>query len=202
MRYERIVKAISSTPWAITAPKLAQITDLVALRASGERLTDQEVQASLGAHAQDARGAQMVGSVAVAQFSPDGDWLAYRSNETGQNEVYVQPYPKTGQKHQISTDGGVSPMWSRDGRELFYKEAVGGDLMAVTIETEPTFSAGAPQMLFSTEGYMGSVSAANYDTHPDGERFLMLTGDSGSAPTQVILVENWFEEIKRLVPIP
>ncbi len=135
-------------------------------------------------------------------FSPDGQWLAYVSNESGQPEVYVQPYPGPGRKYPISTGGGRAPTWSGEGDELFYRDAA--RMMAVPIELEPEFRAGTPQVLF--EGQYFSVGPANGDAHydvaQDGQRFLMIkvgTMDESDAP-QLILVQNWFEELKRLVP--
>src|SRR5262249_13141857 len=83
---------------------------------------------------------------AAPQFSPDGHWLAYISNESGRYEVYVQAYPGPGGKHQVSADGGTEPMWNPKGGELFYRD--GDRLMAVEITTQPTFSAGTPRILF------------------------------------------------------
>jgi len=116
-------------------------------------------------------------------------------------EVYVQPYPGPGGKRQISADGGDEPVWARNGRELFYRS--GDRMMAVDISTQPTFSAGNPQVLF--EGQYPSVDSlwANYDVSPDGQRFLMLKEKEQpqAALTQVHVVLNWFEELKRRVPV-
>ena len=81
-----------------------------------------------------------------ARFSPDGRWLAYVSIESGRPEVYVQPYPGPGGKWQVSIDGGTEPVWSRNGRELFYRS--GNRMMAVETTMQPSFSAGKPRMLF------------------------------------------------------
>ena len=134
-------------------------------------------------------------------FSPDGRWIAYDSNETGQSEVYVRPYPGPGGRRQVSTDGGNLPRWSRDGRELFYRN---GDAMVVTqVETEPNLTVGDPEVLF-TGRYSRSVRVGRqYDVHPDGQRFLMLKEDEADEVTardELIVVLNWFEELKRLVP--
>ena len=135
---------------------------------------------------------------AGAQFSPDGRWIAYMSNESGRMEVYVQPYPNPGGKWQISTGGGVEPVWARSGRELFYRN--GDRMMVVDIGTEPAFSAGRPSVLF--EGQFLNLSwAANYDVAPDGQRFLMIQPiEREGATSQIHVVLNWFEELKRRVP--
>jgi Tol biopolymer transport system component/predicted Ser/Thr protein kinase len=135
------------------------------------------------------------------QFSPDGRWLAYVSDESGRQEIYVQPYPGPGGKWQISTDGGMEPVWNRNGRELFYRS--GDKMMAVEVDTRSGFSASNPRMLF--EGRYVSAfpnTFPNYDVSPDGERFLMLkpSEQSEAAPTQINVVLNWFEELKQKVP--
>ncbi len=135
-----------------------------------------------------------------ARFSPDGKWLAYVSNELGRNQVYVRPYPGPDIKFLVSeeTEGGGEPVWSPDGRELFYR--TGDKMMLVSIETEPTFRAGRPDVLF--EGSYRStpipLGMQYYDIMPDGQKFLMIKRDQ--APAQINVVLNWFEEIKRLVP--
>ena len=137
---------------------------------------------------------------AWAVFSPDGDWLAYTSDESGRNEVYVQPYPGHGGKWQISTEGGAEPVWARNGRELFYRE--GNKMMAVEITTQPTFRAGTPTLLFEGQyWHQERMLRADYDTTPDGQRFLMIKeGERQEAARQINVVLNWFEELKRLVP--
>ncbi len=148
-------------------------------------------------------------SNAYPALSPDGRWLAYASNESGRLEVYVQPFPGPGPRQQISTDGGTAPAWSHDGRELFYTTAlsVGGQadvtsMVAVPVTLAPTFSAGAPRVLF--QGRFGATaSIRGYDVAPDGRRFLMVQ-QKDRAPTivsQMILVQNWFDELKRRVPV-
>lgn len=135
------------------------------------------------------------------RFSPDGRWMVYVSDESGRPEVYVQPYPGPGGKWQISTEGGVEPNWNRNGRELFYRS--GNKMMAVDITTQPSFSAGSPRMLFAGEyvpaGYPNTY--ADYDVSADGQRFLMIKqSEQGTAVTQINVVQNWFEELKRRVP--
>jgi len=136
----------------------------------------------------------------AAMFSPDGHWLAYSSTETGRSEVYVQSYPGSGGKLQISTEGGTEPLWNRNGRELFYR--AGNRMMAVEITAQPSFMAGKPKLLFEGQYEPTLVSNANYDVSPDGQRFLMLKASERqeAAPTQINVVLNWFEELKRRVP--
>jgi serine/threonine-protein kinase len=136
------------------------------------------------------------------QLSPDGRWLAYASDESGRREIYVQPYPGPGGKWQISTDGGNEPQWSRSGRELFYRS--GNKMMAVDIATQSGFAAGKPRQLFEGDYRVTSTGWArpNYDVSPDGQRFLMLKAvEREQAPvTQINVVLNWSEELKRLAP--
>jgi len=136
----------------------------------------------------------------VPRFSPDGHWLTYISNESGRNEVYAQPYPGPGGKWQISTEGGTEPVWNRNGRELFYRN--GDKMMAVEIATQSGFVAGKPHMLFEGRYARTPATSPNYDVSPDGQRFLMLKPDEqeAAAPTQINVVLNWFEELKRRVP--
>jgi len=130
-------------------------------------------------------------------FSPDGHWVAYVSDESGRDEVYVQPYPDGGRIVAISNEGGREPMWSPDGRELFYR--LGGQMMVVRVETKPTFSAEEPRLLF--EGtYLQDLNTTNYDVSPDGKRFVMIRPDEESTLAQIIVIQNWTEELKRLVP--
>jgi hypothetical protein len=120
--------------------------------------------------------------------------------------VYVQPFPGPGGKQKISTDGGTEVVWSPKGNELFYRS---GDrrekMMAVNVQLQPTFSAGRPRLLF--EGYATNLPSGaggpNYSISTDGQRFLMLQPVEGqqAALTQINVVTNWFEELKRRVPI-
>ena len=136
-----------------------------------------------------------------ARFSPDGRWLAYVSNESGRAEVYVQPYPGPGGKWQISIEGGTEPIWNRNGRELFYRS--GTKMMAVETTTQPSFSAGKPRMLFEGQYFPAVFPGMDltYDVSADGQRFLMVkeTGQATS-PRKSTSCQNWFEELKRLVP--
>jgi predicted Ser/Thr protein kinase len=133
------------------------------------------------------------------RFSPDGRWIAYTSGESGRVEIYVRPYPGPGGKYQISTEGGAEPVWNPKGRELFYRS--GNKMMAVDVTIQPAFSAGKPSVLFEGAYVRTPRSLPNYDVSPDGQRFLMLEGsEQGQAPTQINVVLNWFEELKRRVP--
>jgi len=140
-------------------------------------------------------------------FSPDGRWLAYTSDESGRFEVYVQPYPGPGGKWQISTEGGTEALWARNGRELFYRN--GDKMMAVDVNQSRdsngavSFAAGTPKVLFEgrNEATVGFGFRSNYDVSPDGQRFLMVKpSEDQPAPTQINVVLNWFEELKRRVP--
>jgi serine/threonine protein kinase/Tol biopolymer transport system component len=136
----------------------------------------------------------------AARFSPDGRWLAYISDESGRYEIYMQPYPGPGGKWQISTEGGTEPVWNPNGRELFYRS--GDKMMAVDIATQPGFTAGKPRMLFEGQYLPTTTTPPNYDVSADGQRFLMLKSveQAASAPTQINVVLNWFEDLKRRVP--
>jgi hypothetical protein len=132
-------------------------------------------------------------------FSPDGNWLAYISDESGRYEVYVQHYPGPGAKYQISTEGGTEPMWNPNGKELFYRS--GNKMMAAEVAAHPSFAVGQARLLF--EGTYATVAkrvseGAGYDVSSDGLRFLM-DKQSGEA-THINVVLNWFEELKRRVP--
>ena len=140
---------------------------------------------------------------AFSAISADGRWLAYASDETGQLEVYVRPYPDIDAgKWQISRAGGGEPRWGPDGNELFYRN--GDALMVVTIDTEPAFTAGIPATLFEGDYADPVTNLPSYDVSSDGQRFLFMT-DLGSQESMVedtplLMVENWFEELRRLAP--
>jgi len=132
-----------------------------------------------------------------AAFSRDGKWIAYTSDESGQYEIYVRSFSDSGRKQQISNAGGEEVIWSPDGRALFYRE--GQKWMSVAVETEREFSAAAPQMMF--EGPYLNVPGVSYDVTPDGQRFIMLEESAKQPPTtQLNVVLNWFEDLKRRVP--
>jgi len=129
-------------------------------------------------------------------LSPNGRWLAYISNETGADEIYVVPFPNTGAaKWQISAGGGTEPLWSHRGNELFYRDA-SGDLVAVEVHTNPTFSLGRSVALFPAAGFSSSRFWPQYAVALDDRRFLMIRPLQTGTPDKLIVVENWFEELR------
>jgi serine/threonine-protein kinase len=147
-------------------------------------------------------------------ISPDGRWIAYMSDESGVYNVYIRPFPNVDDgKWLISARAGGYLIWAPDGRELYY-DANPDEMMVVTIETEPAFTAGNPEVLFRGEYVMAGnrgPDASHYDISPDGQRFLMIKEDSQAreaakpvetAPiTDVIVVENWDEVLKGITPV-
>jgi Tol biopolymer transport system component len=132
----------------------------------------------------------------LGRFSRDGRLMAYVSNESGRNEVYVVAFPDRGHRWQISTDGGSNPVWAPSGRELFYQSR--DDMMQVAVVTQPTFAADKPRLLF--KGAFTPAPDVNYDITADGQRFLMLHPvEPAHAMTQLQVVSNWLEELKQRV---
>ncbi len=133
-------------------------------------------------------------------LSLNGRWLAYTTDESGQREVYVRPFPGPGGKWQISTRGGAEPIWARDGTELFYRN--GDKMMAVPVSAEGTFTRGKPIELFEGSYAVDPFGndAINYDVAPDGRFVMIKEGKEDSAPVRINVVLNWFEELKELVP--
>jgi serine/threonine-protein kinase len=132
-----------------------------------------------------------------ARLSPDGRWLAYVSDVSGRNEIYVRPYPTPGGQFPISTDGGSEPIWSRDGRELFYRN--GDKMMAVAIAIGSTPTPGAAHLVFEGHYQVTDAGVAGYDVSSD-RRFLMIESTTPQQPvTHITVVLNWFEELKRTV---
>jgi eukaryotic-like serine/threonine-protein kinase len=149
-------------------------------------------------------------SKAEPQISPDGRYVAYQSDESGKGEIYVRTFPDANKgKWQVSSGGGASPLWSPDGRELFYRS--GDATMAVDVETDPTFKRGNPKSLFRGTYYSTNVQnivMTPWDIHPNGKKFLMIKPPAapGEAPVaagpqpKIIVVLNWTEELKQRVP--
>ena len=133
-----------------------------------------------------------------ATLSPNGSWLAYMSNESGRNEVYVRPYPSLDRKWQVSSDGGSEPVWAASGRELFYRSWT--RMMVVEVAPGEDFTASRPQVLFEGSFAVDTVGndAVNYAVTEDGESFVMIEEERTSSGWNVVL--NWTEELERLVP--
>ena len=132
-----------------------------------------------------------------AQFSPDGKWLAYVSNESSQNEVYVRPYPALDRRIPVSTQGGTQPVWNPNGKEIFYRN--GDKMMVVELTTTPDVKLSTPRLLFEQRyAYGVGITMANYDVTRDGQHFIMVKDEAGGGRLNVIL--NWFTELNRLAP--
>jgi Tol biopolymer transport system component len=150
-----------------------------------------------------------IGTFASA-LSPDGRWLAYGSYRSGRPEIYVQPFPDGGERHQVSSDGGWNAVWSPDGRTIYYlsedeeriRSGPGDRIMAVPVATTPRFRVGAARVLLegSHEGGTWSIFRS-FDVAPDGKSLVMVKPDEehGNA-TEIRVVLNWFEELERLAP--
>jgi hypothetical protein len=128
--------------------------------------------------------------------SPDGKWIAYQSDQSGKDEVYIQPFPGSGGVRQISVDGGTDPRWAQS-RELFYRN--GDKVMVVEIETAPQLKKGIPKVLFETR--FDPALYQPFDVAPDGRSFLVIRpGEAGQTATQINIVLNWTEELRQRVP--
>ena len=138
----------------------------------------------------------------AAALSPDGRWLAYQSNESGHPEIYVRDLSGTGGRWQVSTEGGEEPHWSKDNRELYFRN--GGSFMSVAVQVQPTFNWEKPKELFKGIYDLRSNSGVSYDVDPKGSgRFLMIRlAETSNPPTQVRIVLNWFDQLRRAVPVP
>jgi len=126
------------------------------------------------------------------RFSPDSRLIAYTSNESGRNEVYVQAFPQAVERWQISTGGGGLPRWRRDGKELFYLSP-DNQLMSVAVKSQPVFAAATPRPLFR----LGRLTSEQYDVAPDGQRFLVLVSEREAPEPPISLVFNWLPQSKR-----
>jgi Tol biopolymer transport system component len=131
------------------------------------------------------------------KISPDGRWLAYASDETGRDEIYVQTIPPGGGKWQVSVDGGFGPLWAANGKELFYRSE--NKVMVVSYTSAPAFSPSPPQKLFDGRFEVHPRREGSYDISPDGKRFLMIKQvgqESGINRLNIVL--NWYEDLKAL----
>jgi len=133
-------------------------------------------------------------------LSADSRWLAYVSNRGEQANVYVRPFPQADSETQVSVNGGIEPVWSRNRPELYYRNGT-GEMVVVPVLPGAEFVTGPEQVLFSATEYRSDFYHAAYDVTADGQRFAMIRiSESGSLDEQLIVVENWFEELKRLAP--
>ena len=135
------------------------------------------------------------------EFSPDGRWMAYTSNESNREEVYVRPFPGPGMKQQISSEGGDEPLWARNSKQLFYRRE--DQVWVVDVRTDGGLTTGKPRFLFEKPGYGRFYPIRSWDLSLDGQRFLMVRFEKRKPTpvTEMILVQNWFEDLKRLVPV-
>ena len=166
-------------------------TDLVVLSMEGDRSTEPLLATEFNER--------------NPELSPDGRWVAYESDASGLMEIYVRPFSDAGQGglSQISTSGGTQSLWAPNGQELFYRSA--GGLMVVPVETDPSFTAGNPQVVVEDLQYHRGGAGRTYDIVPDGQRFLFVKegvgqASEGQSGPQLIFVENWFQELTERVP--
>ncbi len=135
-------------------------------------------------------------------FSSDGRWLAYQSDESGNNEVYVRPFPGPGGKWQISTGGGGYPVWSRNGKELFYRTVDSKIIVVNYTDASDSFHADKPK-LWSPGQFTSLGNSLNFDLHQDGKRFAVLKApgpENQAAANKVTFIFNFFDELRRKVP--
>ena len=141
------------------------------------------------------------------EFSPDGRWLAYTSGESGRIEVYVRPFPGPGPAVQISNDGGLSPVWSQDGRELYFRGGEGVQVASVTSDGD-RFRAGRPKVLFDDSVFESTAPTRSYDVAPDGRfLFVPIPGEDVIQaaidqiyPNHIRVVQNWVAELEEKLP--
>ena len=192
----------------------ANIQHATSVTPDGTRLVFTEIAPRTGPDVMQFRldGTQAITALVQTPFSerngevsPDGRWLAYEANDAGRFNIYVRPFPDVSSGYwQVSTDGGTRPLWARNSLELFFLGATGA-LMRVGVTPGPTWTATVPTRLF--EGPYGAAPNQNgrtYEIAPDGKRFLMIkaggSADQTAMPTSLVVVQNWREELKRLVP--
>ncbi len=124
-------------------------------------------------------------------FSPDGAWIAYLSDESGRLEIYVRPFPEGEGKWQVSCDGGRSPIWSADGKEIFYLS--GNKMMAAPVKTGETFEAGVPEVLLEVDAQLPRLT--RFDVTADGRRFVIAVPTEDRADLPITIVTNWQEAL-------
>ena len=148
---------------------------------------------------------QTAASERAPAVSPDGRWIAYHSDESGRQEIFIEPFSGGGSRRPVSTSGGLQPMWSQDGRELLYRK--GDDERVVVVPVEPSLDlvAGIEETLFG-ERYFFPDGFREYDWSSSNQRFLMMkptTVDTERPDlSQIVVIQNWFDELQRLVPTP
>jgi serine/threonine-protein kinase len=135
------------------------------------------------------------------RFSPDGQWLAYTSDQSGGAEVWVRPFPGPGAPVQVSSGGGYDAVWSRDGKEVFYRN--GSKILSARVVPGTTFREDAPRVLFESESYVSPSTARAYDVAPDG-RFVMSESEpnGNTTPASIVVILNWSKELKARAPTP
>jgi eukaryotic-like serine/threonine-protein kinase len=140
-----------------------------------------------------------------ATFSPDGRHVVFLSDATGQREIYIRPYPGPGEQLTVSVGGGQEPVWVANG-DVFYRSLTGQRMFAVSVTADPKLKVGAPIEVFRGSYYVAPTGSPRpqYGVTPDGQRFLMLAPgpgkDSPTADRRIVVVQNWFEELRRLLP--
>ena len=164
--------------------------DLLALSLDGDRASKTLLNTQFSEH--------------NGEVSPDGRWIAYQSDESGDYEIYVRRYPGLDSRAQVSSDGGTRPVWARNGRELFYLK-MDGTMMAVPVEPSDgsSFVTGPAKALFRGQ-YYTLQAGRSYDVSADGKRFLLIkdAAPRAAAALQLVVVLHWSEELRRLVPNP
>ena len=135
-------------------------------------------------------------------LSPNGRWIVYVSNEQGEEQIFICSFPGKKSKIQITKTGGIEPLWAPDGKEIYYKDPSGSRLMAVPFFTDPEVYVGESRILFKGKFKASPLFGPNYDITPDGKKFLMIEEEEKSSrATQINVILNWAEDLKRLVPI-
>jgi len=129
-----------------------------------------------------------------ATFSPDGRWVAYQSDQSGRWEVYVQPFPGPGERVAVSVQGGTSPVWSPDGSELYFRQDTA--VMAVSVDATSGFSVSTPRRVLDGQYWLDPTGHVAFGVFPDGKLLMIETGQAN----EIHVVQNWIEELKRLVP--
>ena len=134
----------------------------------------------------------------LAKLSPDGQFIAYGSNQSGEREIYIRSFPDGTGLRRVSANGGTQVRWRKDGKELFYVE--GDSLMAVPVATTPTLTIGAAEKLFSDDSLIfgGATDWLNYDVTPDGQKFILREQEAGAEASgpELRVVQNWFAEFR------